>query len=135
MAVLGYLPNLKRGLGIAFGAHFLHDFSIKMFLIKSSINEQSFNVISFFLLKISNKMCCSYLDTVDDVINFKIYLWSTSKSNGWQGEKEGKMEIQKYEILKSEKSFLDEIKNFLYFLKCYHLVRNKILVKNSGHKL
>ena len=33
MAVLGYLAKLKRGLGLAFGAHFLHDFSIKMFLI------------------------------------------------------------------------------------------------------
>ena len=33
IAVLGYLEKLKRGLGLAFGAHFLHDFSIKMFLI------------------------------------------------------------------------------------------------------
>ena len=33
MAVLGYLPKLKRGLALAFGARFLHDFSIKMFLI------------------------------------------------------------------------------------------------------
>ena len=24
---LGYLPKLKRGLGLAFGAHFLHDLS------------------------------------------------------------------------------------------------------------
>ena len=31
MAVLGYLPKLKGGLGLAFGAHFLHDFSKKMF--------------------------------------------------------------------------------------------------------
>ena len=29
MAVLGYLSKLKRGLGLAFGAHFLHNFSIK----------------------------------------------------------------------------------------------------------
>ena len=29
MAVLGYLEKLKRGLELAFGAHFLHDFSIK----------------------------------------------------------------------------------------------------------
>ena len=35
MAVLGCLPKLKRGLGLAFGAHFLHDFSIKMFLINT----------------------------------------------------------------------------------------------------
>ena len=33
MAVLGYLPKFKRGLAPGFGAHFLHDFSIKMFLI------------------------------------------------------------------------------------------------------
>ena len=32
MAVLGYLPKLKGGLGLAFGTHFLHDFTIKMFL-------------------------------------------------------------------------------------------------------
>ena len=46
MAVLGYLPKLKRGLGLAFGAHFLHG--------------QSFNVIIFFFLKISNKMCYKF---------------------------------------------------------------------------
>ena len=33
MAVLGYLPKLKRGLGLAYGAHFLYEFSIKIFLI------------------------------------------------------------------------------------------------------
>ena len=31
-----------------------------------------------------------------------------------QGEKEGKMEIQKFEYLKNEKSFLDEIKNIFH---------------------
>ena len=33
MAVLGYLPKSKIGLEVAIGAHFLHDFSIKMFFI------------------------------------------------------------------------------------------------------
>ena len=33
MALLGYLVKLKGDLGLAFGAHFLHDFYIKMFLI------------------------------------------------------------------------------------------------------
>ena len=46
-----------RGLGPAFAAHFLHDFSIKIFFIWYSIYEQSFNVIPFFFLKISSKMC------------------------------------------------------------------------------
>ena len=31
--VLGYLPKLKRGLELAFGAHFLHGFSMQMFFI------------------------------------------------------------------------------------------------------
>ena len=31
--VLGYLPKSKRGLELAFGAHFLHRFFIQMFLI------------------------------------------------------------------------------------------------------
>ena len=57
MAVLGYLVKLKRGLELAFDVHFLHDFSIKMFLIQFSINGQSFNVTPYFFLKISNKMC------------------------------------------------------------------------------
>ena len=33
MAVLGYLAKLKMGLGLAFEAHFLHNFSIKVFLV------------------------------------------------------------------------------------------------------
>ena len=50
MAVLGYLAKLKRDLGLAFGAHFQHDFSIKMLLIEYSVNGQSFNVTpSLFL--------------------------------------------------------------------------------------
>ena len=32
MAVLGYLAKLKMGLGLTFGAHFLHGFYVKMFL-------------------------------------------------------------------------------------------------------
>ena len=36
MAVLGYLAKLKRGLGLAFGTHFLYDFSIKENMLVSS---------------------------------------------------------------------------------------------------
>ena len=53
----GYVPKSKRRLGLASGAHFLHKFPIQMFLIQYSINEQSFNVMPFFLHKIPNKMC------------------------------------------------------------------------------
>ena len=30
MAVLGYLPKLKRALGVTSGAHFLHHVSVKI---------------------------------------------------------------------------------------------------------
>ena len=33
MSLLGYLAKLKRSLGLAFDAHFLHDFYVKMFFI------------------------------------------------------------------------------------------------------
>ena len=33
MVVLGYTAKFKKGLGLAFGAYSLHDFSITMFLI------------------------------------------------------------------------------------------------------
>ena len=46
----------------------------------------------------------------------------------------GKTEIQKFEYLENKKSFLDEIKNVFQFLRSYHLVRDKNLIKNSGHK-
>ena len=39
MAVFGYLAKLKRGLGLAFVAHFLHDFFIKMFLNSRSMDK------------------------------------------------------------------------------------------------
>ena len=52
MAVLGYLAKLKRDLELAFGAHFRHDFSIKMYLIYYSINGQCFNVTPYFFPKI-----------------------------------------------------------------------------------
>ena len=61
MAALGHLPKLKRGLGLAFGAHFLHDFSIIMFLIYYSIYGQRFNVVPFFLLKILKKCVIKFL--------------------------------------------------------------------------
>ena len=40
--------------------------------------------------------------------------WIKLSSNGWQGEKEEEVEIQKIEYLKNEKSSLDEIKNIFH---------------------
>ena len=48
MAVLGYLAKLERGLRLAFGAHFLHDFYLKMFLNFLSMDKVSLShLVSF----------------------------------------------------------------------------------------
>ena len=52
--------------------------------------------------------------TVDDVINFNIFLRSTSKAMADREKKERKMKIQKYEYLENEISFLDEIINIFH---------------------
>ena len=81
MSVLYYLPKLRRGLWLTFGVYCLYDFCIKMFLISDSINWQSFNVITFFPSHdIKQSVFLILIKTIDDVINFKIYLLSSSKA-------------------------------------------------------
>ena len=94
MAVLGYLPKLKGGLGLAFGAHFLHDFSIKMCFIQYYINRQSFNVIPLFLPKISHKMYYKFLfsqlmmsQTIRLMLDQPPKQWLTWRKRGEYGNK------------------------------------------------
>ena len=78
MAVLGYLPKLKRGLGLAFGAHFLHDFPIKMFLfITLSMDKVSMSYPFFFSLYQTKCVIKFLFYTVDDDINFDFYVGSS----------------------------------------------------------
>ena len=63
MAVLGYLPKLKRGLGLALCAHFVHDFHKNApYLILYQLTK--FNFHAFFLSeKIKqNELLSSYLE-------------------------------------------------------------------------
>ena len=114
MAVLGYLLKLKIGLGPASGAHFLHDFPINMFLIEYSISGHNFNVITFFLLKISNKMCFKFLFRTLMTSQALRFIFDQPLKQWLTGKKEGKKKIQKFEYLESEKSFLDEIKSIFH---------------------
>ena len=43
--VLGHLAKLKRGLGLGFEAHFLQDFSIKMFFNSLSVDKVSMPIV------------------------------------------------------------------------------------------
>ena len=48
MSVLGYLAKLKRGLGLTFGAHFLHDFFHKNVLHLISMAKVSMSHLIYF---------------------------------------------------------------------------------------
>ena len=60
MVALGYLLKLKRGLELAFGEYDLHDFSKNVPYLNFS-QLTIFECHTFFLLKISNKMCHYFL--------------------------------------------------------------------------
>ena len=64
MAVVGYLQKLKRGLGLASGAHFLHDFSIELFLINTLYMDKVSMSYLFPSQDIKqNMLLSSYLDS------------------------------------------------------------------------
>ena len=54
MAVLGYLPKLKRGLRLPFGVDFLHDFPIKCYLFNTLYMDKVSMPYLFYLHKINN---------------------------------------------------------------------------------
>ena len=69
---------------------------------------------------------CFKFKTIGDVINIKIYLWSSSKAVAYRGEKEESREIRKFEYLENEKSILDEIKSIFHnFQKAIIWCKNK----------
>ena len=65
MAVLVYLPKLKRGLELAFGAYFLHEFSIKIVLYLILYQQTKFQCHNFFPSKDIKQyvLLSSYLDS------------------------------------------------------------------------
>ena len=63
MALLGYLSNLKRVLGLAFAARFLRDFSIKYSLLNTLPLDKVQCLILFSSQDIrQNVLLSSYLD-------------------------------------------------------------------------
>ena len=89
VAVLKYLPKVKRSLGLAFGAHFLHDFSIKFFSVTLSMDKISMSYL-FSFPRYRAKCVIKFLfRQLDDVIKFKIYLGSTFQAMADREKKRG----------------------------------------------
>ena len=63
MAVLGYLAKLKRSLGLAFGAHFLHDFSIKKISIFNTLSMGKVSILFLSQYIKQNVLLGSCLDS------------------------------------------------------------------------
>ena len=115
MAVLGYLSKLERGLGLAFGAFFLPDFSIKIIPYLILYQWTKFQCDTLFLSQDfrENMWLISYLDSWR---RHKLwdFSWINLWSNGWHGKIEGRTKIQKFKYLENEKSFSDEIKSIFH---------------------
>ena len=65
MAVLGYLAKLKSSLGLPFGEHFLHDFSINDVSYLILYQWTKFQCHTLFLSQVikQNVLLSSYLDS------------------------------------------------------------------------
>ena len=94
MAILGYLPTLKSGLELAFGAHFQYYFSIKEFLNTLSIDKVQF----YIFLSFSRY----YLD---NCWRRKCHFGSSSKPMTDGEKKRGRRKYESLNILTMKRAF------------------------------
>ena len=87
MAVLGYLPKLKRGLGLTFAAHFLHDFSLKMNSLFNTLSMDKFSVSYLFSFSRYQTKCVE--------VKWQKFPWHCRVSAG-SGKSWKILELEKY---------------------------------------
>ena len=91
MEVLGYLPKLNRGLGLAFGKHFLHDFSIKMLLFNTLSTENASITCLFSFPRYQTKCVSKFLfsqlmsQTIRFMLDQPLKQWLTGRRRGEDG--------------------------------------------------
>ena len=111
----GLFTKIKKGSGTSFWCTFSAWFFHKNVPYLILYQWPKFQCHTFFPSQDikQNVLLSSYLNSrwhhkFQDLSSIKL------SSNGWQGEKEEKVKIQKFEYLQNEKSFLDEIKNIFH---------------------
>ena len=111
MAVLRYLLEVKRGLGLAFGAHFCMVFPWKYPLFNTLSMEKVSMTYLFSFPRHQTKCVIKFLfKRLMTSYSLRFILDQPPKQ--WlTGRKRGKTEIQKFEYLDNEKSSLDKVKN------------------------
>ena len=69
---------------------------------------------------------------IHGIINYSTSTYSFESGKSGKEQEQ----LQKFEYLENEKSFLDEIKNIFHiFWRAIIWWKNKKMIKNSGHKL
>ena len=87
ITVLGYLPKLKRSLGLAFFIKNVPHLILNQSIEKVSMSQLIF--FSFFSSQNIKQNVLLVLIWLIDVINFKIYLQSSSKATADREKKRG----------------------------------------------
>ena len=103
VSALGYLAKLKRGLGLTFGAHLLHDFFIKMFRTLSMDKVSMSNLVSFSTYR--TKCVIKFLFTQMMTSSILKFFLNQPLKQWLTGKKEGKTKTQKFEYLENERAF------------------------------
>ena len=138
MAVLGYLPKLKTGLALAFGTHFLHDFSIKMFF---------FNTLSMDKVSISyrfpsqdikqNVLKSSYLDSwwCHKFIFDQRFIFDQPLKQWLREAKRGEDRNTKIWISWERKQLFRWNKKSHYYHTTYHFIILQMCTINDSHMM
>ena len=119
MAVLGYLPKLKRGLGLAFGAHFLFDFSINNTLSMDKVSMSYLFSFSRYQTKCVIKFLFRQMMTSQSlrfIFHHSLKHWLTGRKRWQDGNTKTWISQEWKELFRWNK------KHFSKFLKCYHLM-------------
>ena len=93
MAVLGYLPKLKGGLGLAFDAYFLHDFPLKCFFLFNTLSTGKVSMPYLFSFpRYQTKCVIKFLlrqlmmsQTIRFMLDQPLKQWLTGRKRGEDG--------------------------------------------------
>ena len=106
MAVLGYLPKLKGALGLAFGAHSLHDFFHKnVFFYLLLYQQAKFQCHTSFPSQDNKQNVLLSFYLVDDGTNYKIYVGSRFKAMADMEKKRGRRKYKNLNISRTKRAF------------------------------
>ena len=133
MAVLRYLPKLKRDLVLTFAVHFLHDFFIKMFLIFNTLSTDKVSIsYRFSISRYQSKCVTKFLFRQLMTSQPLKFIFDHSLKRCTKRKKIGEGKVTKNWISRERKELFRSKKNlFSWLIKSYHLVKKWIIANTS----